>query len=124
MEWNEALKKYGFTALVAMILAGTIILDTIEEMYKCSSTGDEFMAIGLSDTSKTAVNQYGIKKVCRNGVWEKQAGPDAPKEEIAIDSVKVKANNKEWICEIDNGEINSYTRCHSGSYEGYLGEFI
>ena len=117
MEFKEALKKYGLTALVAMILAGTIALDAVEEMYTCSSTGEEYMAVGLSDSSKTAANQYGIKKVCRNGIWEKQAG-----QEVSI--VTVKANNREWTCETDNGEVTSHTKCSSDGYQGYLGEFI
>lgn len=122
MDFKEALKKYGFTALVTMILAGTIALDAVEEMYKCSSTGEEYMAVGLTDTSKTAVNQYGIKKVCRNGIWEKEQ-----KGEPLVtlpESVLISANNKEWICPTDKGRITSHTKCSSGGYQGYLGEFI
>ena len=117
MEWKTALQKYGFTALVLMILAGTVALDNIELTYRCTSTGEEFDAVGLSETNKTAVNQYGIKKVCRNGVWKETTSSEP-------EVIKVRANNKEWICDTDDGRVNSYTRCLSGPFTAYLGELV
>ena len=40
------------------------------------------------------------------------------------DSVKVRANEKEWNCKTSDGFVGPYTFCTSGASEGYLGEFI
>lgn len=45
-------------------------------------------------------------------------------DEPVVDKVKVRANNKDWDCEVKNGRIDSYTRCKSGTYDAYIGELI
>ena len=50
---------------------------------------------------------------------------DVNESEQIAEIVKTHANGKNWECNTDNGEVNSYTKCHSDKgTDTYLGELI
>ena len=115
MKTKEALTKYGFTILLAMLLAGQIILDSTEQIYTCEARELIQECVRLSSTGKTCYNQYGKGTRCFEG-WKPLEIPyPNPTEEFDL---KIHANNKDWLCESNQ----DYSRCKSGSYDGYYGE--
>jgi hypothetical protein len=61
-------------------------------------------------------------KTCSEG-W-KSIEQFIEEPEMAEDKVKVNANGKEYLCNVHNGEVQSYSKCSSGSFEAYLGELV
>ncbi len=103
---------------LAMILTGVVGISIPEDTYYCPSRDMVLECTKLSSTGKSCY--IGITyKICREG-WE----PIENYLESNGEYVEVLANNKQWKCLVDSGEVNSYSKCISGSYEGYLGELI
>ena len=119
MDLKEALTKYGYALLVTLLLAGTVVLS--HPVYYCEGNDPLLReCIKLSSSGRTCYFETG-RDLCSSGVWTKIEGNT---NSLASNTVKVKANNKEWICEVNDGYLNSYTKCTSDAYNRYLGELI
>lgn len=93
---------------------GYYTVDGLEESESCRSGYDFASWVKLSEYAK----QEGIS------VEEFLRSQESSGSSEIAEKVKVNANNRNWDCEVKDGEINSYTKCYSKGREGYLGEFI
>ncbi|MHA1470020.1 MAG: hypothetical protein ACTSSP_05600 [Candidatus Asgardarchaeia archaeon] len=121
MNLKEAVTKYGYAILVTMLLAGSLFLDS--PVYICEGNDPPVReCLKLSSTGRTCYFDTG-RDICPDGKkWLKIEGNEFYGH--ACQSVRIKANNKEWDCEVVDGFVEPYTKCKSSSSEGYLGEFI
>ena len=124
-------KKVMTLTVFLGILAGSgiaTVVDFGEKPYYCLDTN--LVCVGsISDSGKTCyfVEDDGTSKMKRclaEPYWQNYDNeePD-PEIEIPV-AVKMSADNREWECEVKDGRIGIYTRCHSGDREAYLGEKI
>ena len=113
-------KDYGMVILSVSLLASLGLNAMPEANYYCNSTTTKAYCFDLSSSLKTCYTlpdkQKG--KICSEGWKELIITPEG------IDSVKVFANGKEWNCEVADGKVDSYSKCTSGIYSGYLGELL
>ena len=116
----------GLVSLV-LILSGSGVVDNLEESYYCEPEDNVKECLRLSSSGITCyyLTAPDVTKGdrCTEGIWqplEKSLDQQSP----VGDSVKVRANGKEWICQAKDGFVNPYTRCNSEALKGYLGEFI
>ncbi len=129
---NIEIKNVGYGSLAAIIgallmLGGVEITD--EDVYGCE---DRMIAMPCEDLTPyyglpngKCINQELGNKLCRSG-WTDDIRDFKAVEEISPDTsqVYVNANNKDWICDTDDGVVNSYSKCRSNQFSGYLGELI
>ena len=120
-------QKAGLVTL-AMILTGVVTVNVMEKSYYCEPEDNVKKCLRLSPSGITC---YYLKAPditkgdrCTGGVWETLDTHLDIRSGTQGNSIKVRANGKEWICQADDGFVDPYTRCSSESYEGYLGEFI
>ena len=130
-------KKKFYQTLVEVILAlGLIVVGgmhlTPDKAYGCIDRGIAMNCDQLSQyyglPNGKCINEEFGNKVCRTG-WiplkDFLQGNIANNSNIKSDLVKVKANGKEWVCQTNEGLVESYTKCISNSnIEGYLGELV
>ena len=120
----------GLVSLV-LILSGTVIIKNLEKSYYCEPEDNVKECLRLSSSGITcyylAADDLTKGDRCTGGVWQPLASHLDNSLDIqgpVADVIKVRANGKEWNCQASDGFVNPYTRCSSGAYEGYLGEFI
>ena len=123
-------QKTGLVTL-ALIITGVVVAEVMEKSYYCESEDNVKECLRLSDSGITCyyLTAPDITKGdrCTNGKWEVLASRLDSYLDIqgpVGNSVKVRANGREWNCQATDGFVNPYTRCSSGIYEGQLGEFI
>ena len=112
---------------LALILSVAVVVENMEKSYYCAAEDNVKECVRLSSSGLTCyyLTAPDVTKGdrCTGGVWEPLE--NSLDQQIPVgNSVKVSANGKEWICQAIDGFIDPYTRCSSGAYEGYLGEFI
>ena len=121
MELNK--KQLGtiitLAALISGVAGGAISYDS-DSTYYCESRDIVMDCDRLSSTAKTCYYANTSKR-CTEG-WQSIDG-FVEVGDLA-DIVKVNANGKEWSCQAIDGFVQSYSRCTSGVYEGYLGELV
>ena len=112
-------------AILGLVIFGGMVL-IADKAYSCKENKlamncDKLTQYYGLPNGKCWNSEYG-NKLCRSG-WETL---DALVEaEPSGDTVRVYANEKNWICPTDNGEVSSYTKCNSEKgTEGYLGELV
>ena len=122
-------QKIGLVSL-ALIITGAVIVENMQDSYYCEPEDNVKECLRLSSSGITcyylAADDLTKGDRCTNGRWE-SLEPFVVSVDQQIptgESVKVSANNKEWNCKTDNGFVGPYTYCTSGTFEGYLGEFI
>ena len=112
---------------LALILSVVIVVENIEESYYCEPEDNVKECLRLSSSGITCyyLTAPDVTKGdrCTGGVWQPLENSLDQQNPVG-NSVKVRANGKEWICQAKEGFVNPYTRCSSGAMEGYLGEFI
>jgi len=120
-------KKVMTLAIFLSLIAGggiISVLDVNENAYYCESTNQICIGTRLSSSGKTCYyvengTEHG-KRCLTEPYWAEYEGTEPePFEEIWT-----VADGRTWRCPIDNGEIDSYTRCFSDGREAYLGEKI
>lgn len=122
------LRTVGEIALtLGFIIFGGMLL-TAEKAYKCDANGlamecDKLTQYYGLENGKCWNSEYG-NKLCKSG-WDPLMGVAEYKSPDDTISVKVTANGKDWLCDLENNEVTSYTKCNSNKgTEGYLGELI
>ena len=112
---------------VSLILSGAVIVENMEKSYYCKPEDNVKECLWLSKSGITCSYLLApdITKGdrCVGGVWE-PLELFVDQQTPAVDVVKVHANGKDWVCKTDNGFVYAYSKCSSGAYDGYLGEFI
>ncbi|KKM48772.1 hypothetical protein LCGC14_1557360 [marine sediment metagenome] len=112
---------------LGLILSAAVIVDNLEKSYYCEPEDNVKECLRLSSSGITcyflAAEDLTKGDRCTGGVWQPLENSLDQQSPVG-NSVKVRANGKEWICQADDGFVNPYTRCSSGGLEGYLGEFI
>lgn len=121
---------YGIISL-ALVLTAAVIVENLEKSYYCASEDNVKECLRLSSSGITcyylAADDLTRGDRCTGGTWEPldiHLGTKSDTQDPVGNYIKVRANEKEWTCQADNGFVNPYTRCISGTHEGYLGEFI
>ena len=113
---------------LGMVLSGAVVVSNMSQSYYCESEDNVKECFWISDTGITCRYLLADDLIkgdrCTGGTWEPLEGHVVDQQAPAGDVVKVRANGKDWICETKDGQVGPYTLCKSGSYEGYLGEFI
>ncbi len=112
---------------LALVLIGAVIVDNLEKSYYCQPEDNVKECLRLSASGITCyyLTAEDLTKGdrCTGGIWQPLENSLDQQSPVG-NSVKVRANGKEWICQAKDGFVNPYTRCNSGTLEGYLGEFI
>ncbi len=110
---------------LALIISGAVVVEVLEKSYYCEPEDNVKECLRVSDSGITCYYLLAgnITKGdrCTGGVWELL---DLIEEDVVETIVKVSANGKEWSCVTIDGFVNPYSKCTSGIFEGYLGEFI
>ena len=113
---------------LALVLSGAVVVDNLEKSYYCEPEDNVKECLRLSSSGITCyyLTAPDITKGdrCTGGVWEALGTHMSTDMGTESDTVKVRANGKEWSCQANKGFVDPYTRCQSGTFEGYLGEFI
>jgi len=118
------LKDKMLTGVIVTLLAvtsGQVIVTNWENTYYCEPENNVKECLSLSATNITCNTITGGDR-CVGGTWRPIS--EYLKQPEQLSQFKVNANNKEWICQIKEDRVTSYTRCFSDKYEGYLGELI
>ena len=113
---------------LALVLSGVVVVSNMEKSYYCASEDNVKECLRVSSSGLTCyyLTAPDVTKGdrCTGGKWEPLEGHVIDQQTPAGDVVKVRANGKDWTCQTSDGFVDPYSRCVSGSSEGYLGEFI
>ncbi len=112
---------------LALVLSAAVIIDNMEKSYYCEPEDNVKECLRLSSSGITcyflAAEDLTKGDRCTGVTWQPLENSLDHLSPVG-NSVKVRANGKEWMCQAKYSFANPYTRCSSGSLEGYLGGFI
>ena len=117
----------GLFVSISLILSGVIVVNNPDKTYICESKNligiCDSLSGGIGTRCYYTINKTKYWKVCPEG-WKLYENKETETTTNITTNVIIKANGKVWNCKTENGEINSYTKCNSGKFEGYIGELL
>ena len=116
----------GITVLALISTLSFIGYNITNQTYFCESRGIVMECARFSESElrcyPNLINRIGYRD-CQEG-W-KHINNFIELNETYSEKIKLKANNKNWECEVLNGMVNSYTKCLSNKgTESYIGELL
>lgn len=118
-------KKYiGMTIIALIVALGSIGYNISNQTYFCESRGIVMECARFSESELRCYPSLTSKagyRDCKEG-WKKVE--DVVEQPNFAKEIYVNANGKDWICDIKEGKVDSYTKCYSNEFEAYLGEIV
>lgn len=113
--------EIGSVIIMAMLISGAYFIAQGDIAYYCESKDQVRICDKLSSGIGTRCYFNETYSICKEGwkVVEQEVKAEFPKQ------IKLFANGENYVCEVINGKVNSYSGCFSESNKfGYLGELV
>ncbi len=113
--------EIGSFIVMAMLISGAYFIAQGDTAYYCESKDQVRICDKLSSGIGTRCYFNETYSICIEG-WkliEDEVEADFPEQ------IGLFANGENYVCEVINGKVNSYSLCFSDSNKsGYLGELV
>lgn len=113
--------EIGSVIIMAMLISGAYFIAQGDDAYYCESKDQVRICEKLSSGIGTRCYFNETYSICKEG-WK------VIEQEVEVKSseqIELFANGENYVCEVINGKVNSYSGCVSDSNKfGYLGELL